>query len=179
MLLAVTVLTSLDAAALAATGVAGGPREQVLRLGRLAIAAGADGLVCSPHEVAPLRDALGRAPVLVVPGIRPAGSAAGDQARTMTPREAMARRGGLARGRPPDHRARRPGRRGAGDRRRDRRRDRMSVAVKICGMNDARAASTPRWRPAPTGSASCSSRPRRARSPPPGRPSSPRRFRPG
>ncbi len=90
LLLAVTVLTSLDAEALHATGVAGGPRQQVLRLARLALAAGADGLVCSAHEVAMLRDVLGAGPVLVVPGIRPAGAAAGDQARTMTPGEAMA-----------------------------------------------------------------------------------------
>lgn len=89
-LLAVTVLTSLDAAALAEAGVAGGPVQQVLRLGRLAMAAGADGLVCSPREVAPLRDALGEAPVLVVPGVRPAGSAADDQARTATPEEMAA-----------------------------------------------------------------------------------------
>lgn len=88
-LLAVTVLTSLDAAALAATGVADSPSQQVLRLGRLALAAGADGLVCSPHEVVLLRDALGEAPILVVPGIRPAGAAAGDQARTMTPEQAV------------------------------------------------------------------------------------------
>jgi orotidine-5'-phosphate decarboxylase len=86
-ILAVTVLTSLDAAALADTGVAGGPVRQVLRLARLAVAAGADGLVCSPREVAPIRDALGGAPVLVVPGVRPAGSAADDQARTATPEE--------------------------------------------------------------------------------------------
>jgi orotidine-5'-phosphate decarboxylase len=90
LLLAVTVLTSLDAEALHATGVAGGPRQQVLRLARLALEAGADGLVCSPLEVAMLRDALGPAPVLVVPGIRPEGSAADDQARTMTPRAAIA-----------------------------------------------------------------------------------------
>jgi len=89
-LLAVTVLTSLDAEAMAATGVAGGVREQVLRLARLAIAAGADGLVCSAHEVAMLREALGPVALLVVPGIRPAGAAVGDQARTMTPRAAAA-----------------------------------------------------------------------------------------
>jgi orotidine-5'-phosphate decarboxylase len=89
MLLGVTVLTSLDAAALAATGVADAPARQVVRLGRLAIAAGADGLVCSAHEVAALRAELGPGVALVVPGIRPAGSAAGDQARTMTPRAAM------------------------------------------------------------------------------------------
>ncbi len=90
LLLGVTVLTSLDAAALHETGVAGGPRQQVLRLARLALAAGADGVVCSPQEVAMLRDALGDAPLLVVPGIRPAGAALGDQARTMTPAEAAA-----------------------------------------------------------------------------------------
>nr|WP_282571981.1 orotidine-5'-phosphate decarboxylase [Roseomonas acroporae] len=90
LLLAVTVLTSLDAAALAATGVSDPPAAQVLRLARLALSAGADGLVCSPREVAALRDALGAAPALVVPGIRPAGSATGDQARTATPAEAVA-----------------------------------------------------------------------------------------
>ncbi len=87
-ILAVTVLTSLGSEALHATGVAGGGRQQVLRLARLALAAGADGLVCSPLEVSMLRDALGEGPVLVVPGIRPAGADKGDQARTLTPREA-------------------------------------------------------------------------------------------
>jgi orotidine-5'-phosphate decarboxylase len=79
LLLAVTVLTSLQAE----------PGE-VLRLARTAAAAGADGVVCSGHEVAMLRRELGPTPVLVVPGIRPAGTAAGDQRRTMTPREAAA-----------------------------------------------------------------------------------------
>ena len=88
LLLAVTVLTSLDSSALHATGVAGGPRQQVLRLARLAVSAGADGLVCSAHEASMLRDALGAGPALVVPGIRPTGAATGDQSRTMTPREA-------------------------------------------------------------------------------------------
>jgi orotidine-5'-phosphate decarboxylase len=87
--LAVTVLTSLDAASLAAMGVAGGPTQQVLRLARLALGAGADGLVCSPREVTRLRDAFGAAPHLVVPGVRPAGTAAGDQARVATPEEAV------------------------------------------------------------------------------------------
>ena len=87
-LLAVTVLTSLDAEALHETGVAGGPRQQVLRLGRLALQAGADGLVCSAHEISTLRAALGPEALLVVPGIRPAGADVGDQARTMTPRAA-------------------------------------------------------------------------------------------
>jgi orotidine-5'-phosphate decarboxylase len=90
LLLAVTVLTSLNAASLHDVGVAGGPAQQVLRLARLAIEAGADGLVCSPREVAVLRDALGRAPALVVPGIRPEGVPLGDQARAMAPAEAVA-----------------------------------------------------------------------------------------
>ncbi len=90
LLLAVTVLTSLNAAALSAVGVAGGPTQQALRLARLAMESGADGLVCSPREVSVLRDALGAGPALVVPGIRPAGAPKGDQARTMTPAEAVA-----------------------------------------------------------------------------------------
>jgi orotidine-5'-phosphate decarboxylase len=90
LLLAVTVLTSLSAGELSQTGVAGGPRQQVLRLGRLALNAGADGLVCSAAEISVLRDAFGAAPVLVVPGIRPAGAGHGDQARVATPQEAVA-----------------------------------------------------------------------------------------
>ncbi len=82
------MLTSLDDAALAAIGMTTPALTQVIRLGQLAIAAGAHGLVCSAHEVAALRAALGPGPVLVVPGIRPAGAATGDQARTMTPRQA-------------------------------------------------------------------------------------------
>jgi orotidine-5'-phosphate decarboxylase len=90
MILAVTVLTSLTAGELAATGVPGQPAAQVLRLARLAVDAGADGLVCSPLEVAMLRQELGSRAVLVVPGIRPAGSAVGDQARVTTPDAALA-----------------------------------------------------------------------------------------
>jgi orotidine-5'-phosphate decarboxylase len=89
-ILAVTVLTSMDAAALHGTGIAGGPVQQVLRLARLALNEGADGLVCSAHEIAQLRDAFGEKPILVVPGIRPAGAATGDQARVMTPEQAIA-----------------------------------------------------------------------------------------
>lgn len=89
LVLAVTVLTSMDAAQLSATGVAGGPVQQVLRLARMAIDSGADGLVCSPREVAPIRAALGDAPALVVPGIRPPGATAGDQSRIATPEEAV------------------------------------------------------------------------------------------
>lgn len=85
-LLAVTALTSLGPAELDAIGL---PRDAVPRLAKLAVEAGADGIVCSPQEVAALRALLGPAPLLVVPGIRPAGSAAGDQRRTGTPAETV------------------------------------------------------------------------------------------
>lgn len=87
--LAVTVLTSLDAAALGEIGLAGPPQSAVVRLAKLAVAAGAGGLVCSAHEVAAVRAAVGQAPLLVVPGVRPAGAAKGDQARVATPAEAV------------------------------------------------------------------------------------------
>jgi orotidine-5'-phosphate decarboxylase len=89
-LLAVTVLTSMDRQGLGETGVASSPAEQVLRLARLACTAGMAGLVCSPLEVALLRAELGADPLLVVPGIRPAGAASGDQQRVATPRQAIA-----------------------------------------------------------------------------------------
>ncbi|WP_242393983.1 orotidine-5'-phosphate decarboxylase [Anaeromyxobacter oryzisoli] len=88
-ILAVTVLTSLDGAALDAIGLAGPPETAVVRLARLAVGAGAGGLVCSPHEVRAVRAAVGPGPLLVVPGVRPAGAAAGDQARVATPAEAV------------------------------------------------------------------------------------------
>jgi orotidine-5'-phosphate decarboxylase len=87
-LLAVTVLTSLDEGDLVATGVAAPPDRQVLRLAALAMAAGLDGLVCSPLEIGALRRALGREPKIVVPGIRPDG-ADDDQKRVMAPAEAL------------------------------------------------------------------------------------------
>ncbi|MCL6609532.1 MAG: orotidine-5'-phosphate decarboxylase, partial [Geminicoccaceae bacterium] len=90
-LLAVTVLTSLDSSDLAATGVTDAPLDQAVRLARLAREAGLDGVVCSPHEIAAVRAALGPEPLLVVPGIRPAGEAVGDQKRVATPAEAHAR----------------------------------------------------------------------------------------
>lgn len=90
LILAVTVLTSLDQHDLHQLGVAGTPAQQVLRLARLAIESGADGLVCSPMEVAMLRHELGSAVKLVVPGIRPPGTEAGDQVRTMSPEQAIA-----------------------------------------------------------------------------------------
>jgi orotidine-5'-phosphate decarboxylase len=98
-LLAVTVLTSMDATELSGVGVSDAPTTQVLRLARLAKAAGIDGLVCSAEEVAAVREAMGPKAVLVVPGIRPAAGAGGagalvggdDQRRVATPAEAIAR----------------------------------------------------------------------------------------
>jgi orotidine-5'-phosphate decarboxylase len=87
--LAVTVLTSLDASALESVGLAGPPDAAVVRLARLAVGAGAGGIVCSPHEAAAVRAAVGPGSLLVVPGVRPAGSAKGDQARVATPAEAV------------------------------------------------------------------------------------------
>jgi orotidine-5'-phosphate decarboxylase len=85
-LLAVTVLTSLGDDAAAALGF---PADAVLRLARLAVKAGADGIVCSANEIALLRRELGAGALLIVPGIRPAGTDRGDQNRTGTPREAV------------------------------------------------------------------------------------------
>jgi orotidine-5'-phosphate decarboxylase len=89
-LLAVTVLTSLDDAALAETGVIGNTASQVERLAALALQAGVPGLVCSPHELPALRRKFGPRPILVTPGVRPAGAETGDQKRVLTPREAAA-----------------------------------------------------------------------------------------
>ncbi len=89
MLIAVTVLTSLSDDDLTATGVNGTAEAQVLRLARLTQAAGLDGVVCSPREIAPIRAALGPGFKLVVPGIRPEWAAVGDQKRIMTPRQAV------------------------------------------------------------------------------------------
>nr|WP_314446562.1 orotidine-5'-phosphate decarboxylase [uncultured Sphingomonas sp.] len=87
---AVTVLTSLDAADLAHIGVTSSPSEQVERLAELTRAAGCDGIVCSGEEVA---SAAARWPggTFVVPGLRPEGSAFGDQKRVLTPAEALGR----------------------------------------------------------------------------------------
>ncbi len=89
-LLAVTVLTSLDASDLAAVGVSASPSEQAQRLARLARDSGVHGLVCSPSEVAQLREATGPDTVLVTPGIRLAGPAGDDQKRIATPATAIA-----------------------------------------------------------------------------------------
>ena len=90
-LIAVTVLTSMDAAALAETGVsAASVEEQVRRLARLADASSLDGVVASPHEIAPVREAVARDGFLVVtPGVRPGGETYDDQKRVMSPAAAV------------------------------------------------------------------------------------------
>jgi orotidine-5'-phosphate decarboxylase len=85
---AVTMLTSLDARDLAATGIAGDAHDQVVRLAALAREAGVDGIVCSGAEVAAARRAWPTG-FLVVPGVRPAGGDLGDQKRVVTPRAAL------------------------------------------------------------------------------------------
>ena len=88
-LLAVTVLTSMDAADLSGTGVASSPRDQAIRLALLAQKCGVAGMVCSPEEVEVLRRRLDAGKLLVVPGIRPAGAPIGDQRRVATPGSAI------------------------------------------------------------------------------------------
>jgi orotidine-5'-phosphate decarboxylase len=87
--LAVTALTSLSAEDLADVGMQGSPEEVVVRLARLARAAGADGVVASPREIAIIRQACGPCFLIVTPGIRPAAGASDDQARTATPESAI------------------------------------------------------------------------------------------
>lgn len=89
LVLGVTVLTSMDAHDLAETGVTATPAQQVERLASLAAKAGLRGLVCSPLEIARLREILPASVQLVTPGIRPADAEKGDQKRTLTPKEAM------------------------------------------------------------------------------------------
>ena len=89
-LLAVTVLTSMDAGELAGVGVMASPTEQVMRLARLARAAGIDGMVCSAEEAGALRQELGDEVLLVTPGIRSAEDEVGDQRRVVTPAAAIA-----------------------------------------------------------------------------------------
>jgi orotidine-5'-phosphate decarboxylase len=90
MVLAVTVLTSLDDNDLDKVGVRGRVVDQVLRLAALAIADGCDGVVSSAREARELRSELGDEFAIVTPGVRPAGSDRGDQARVVTPAEAIA-----------------------------------------------------------------------------------------
>ena len=88
-LLAVTVLTSMDQAQASAVGLSRSPAEQVELLARMGLEAGIRGFVCSPEEVARVRSIAGPEGVLVIPGIRPAGAAVGDQKRIATPADAL------------------------------------------------------------------------------------------
>ncbi len=90
-MIGVTVLTSLDAAALHEIGVSRGVLDQVVHLAKLAKESGLDGVVASPQETPAIRQACGDDFLIVTPGIRPAGQEGkDDQARTLSPREAMA-----------------------------------------------------------------------------------------
>jgi orotidine-5'-phosphate decarboxylase len=89
LLIAVTILTSMDEAELKRLGVDKTPNEQVQFLAKLAKDSGLDGVVCSAQEASILKQTLGKDFKLVTPGIRPAGADKGDQKRVMTPREAI------------------------------------------------------------------------------------------
>jgi orotidine-5'-phosphate decarboxylase len=88
-ILAVTALTSLDQSDLADIGVVREMKDHVEAMGQLACSNGADGIVCSPREVANMRRILGPDALLVTPGVRPAGADLGDQKRVATPRQAV------------------------------------------------------------------------------------------
>lgn len=90
LLIAVTILTSMNADALKEVGLTKSPQEHVLELATLAHHAGMDGVVCSAQEAQLLRENIGPDFQLVTPGIRPSDSAAGDQKRVMTPANAIA-----------------------------------------------------------------------------------------
>ncbi|MFO0110447.1 MAG: orotidine-5'-phosphate decarboxylase, partial [Alphaproteobacteria bacterium] len=89
LVIGVTLLTSLNQDDVALLGFKDSLNDQVVRLADLAQSAGLDGVVCSPFEITALRKAMGKEFTLVVPGIRPQGSAADDQKRVLTPREAL------------------------------------------------------------------------------------------
>ena len=88
-IIGVTVLTSLDEHDLGHMGVSNKVEEQVVRLATLAKKCGLDGVVCSPREISAIRKSLGDDFSLIVPGIRPLGTALGDQKRVLTPNEAI------------------------------------------------------------------------------------------
>jgi orotidine-5'-phosphate decarboxylase len=88
-LLAVTVLTSMDAPQLNSIGIDRSPANQVKLLAQMGLAAGIHGFVCSPQEVSALRALTGPEGTLVIPGIRPAGGEIGDQKRIATPAQAL------------------------------------------------------------------------------------------
>ena len=88
-LLAVTVLTSFDAATLREIGMAGSLETRAVALARLAKKTGMDGVVCSAHEARAIRRACGPKFVILIPGVRPRSGAANDQSRIATPAEAI------------------------------------------------------------------------------------------
>jgi len=89
LILAVTVLTSTNEQTLRETGIQDNPAAQVIRLARMAIEAGADGIVCSPQEAALVREAVGEDPLIVTPGVRPDWASSDDQSRITTPAQAL------------------------------------------------------------------------------------------
>jgi orotidine-5'-phosphate decarboxylase len=89
LVLGVTVLTSFDEAELRGIGVNKTPAEQVENLVALGTSVGLRGVVCSPHEISILRAHFGSELTIVTPGVRPAGAAANDQQRVMTPGDAI------------------------------------------------------------------------------------------
>ena len=89
LLIAVTLLTSLNDQDLQTLGIQDSLKNTVLRLAQLTKTCGLDGVVCSPHEIISLRETLGTEFTLVTPGIRPVGTIQNDQKRIMTPAEAL------------------------------------------------------------------------------------------
>lgn len=88
-LIAVTILTSFDEQGMSEAGYKDNIRERVVEMARLTQKAGLDGIVCSPHEIDIIRKECGKDFILMVPGIRPAGSNTDDQKRVLTPKEAI------------------------------------------------------------------------------------------
>jgi len=86
---AVTILTSLDDEALTSIGYAKNPMDSAVNLAELAVKAGARAIVSSPLEVRAIRERVGNEVTIITPGVRPSGSAMGDQSRVMTPRDAI------------------------------------------------------------------------------------------
>ena len=88
-LLAVTILTSFDEESMTQAGYQSGLQDRVIQMAQLTQQAGLDGIVCSSHEIEKIRSECGDDFILMVPGIRPVGSGAGDQKRIMTPHDAI------------------------------------------------------------------------------------------